>query len=141
EERIIGKGLERNIPLVGDIELFAWHVRSKTATKVVAVTGTNGKTTVASLTGHLLREAGIDCEVAGNIGPAALSSLMRRQEQRRLPAVWVLELSSYQLETTWALKPNAAAMLNLSEDHLDRYARIDDYGAAKARIFEGGGDQ
>jgi UDP-N-acetylmuramoylalanine--D-glutamate ligase len=79
--------------------------------------------------------------VAGNIGPAALSALMRRKLQNRQPAAWVLELSSYQLETTWSLRPNAAAMLNLSEDHLDRYAGLPQYGAAKARVFLGAGEQ
>ncbi len=141
EEGIIGEALARGVPIVGDVELFAWHVRGKTAAKVLAVTGTNGKTTVTALAGHLLRGAGIDCEVAGNIGPAALDSLLRRKQKNRMPAVWVLELSSYQLETTWSLKPNAAAMLNLSEDHFDRYRGLDDYGAAKARIFLGSGEQ
>jgi UDP-N-acetylmuramoylalanine--D-glutamate ligase len=124
---------------VGDIELFAWHVRAKSESKVLAVTGTNGKTTVASMTGHLLRTAGVDCEVAGNIGPAALSALAKRQQTP--PRVWVLELSSYQLETTWSLAPDAAAMLNLTEDHLDRYTSLKEYGAAKARIFLGEGVQ
>ena len=141
KEDVIQEAAARMIPVVGDIELFAWHVRSKTASKVVAVTGTNGKSTVTALTAHLLRQAGIDCEAAGNIGPAALSSLLQRQKQGRLPGVWVLELSSYQLETTWSLKPNAAAMLNLSDDHLDRYSGLADYGAAKARVFQGNGEQ
>ncbi len=141
EEEIIGKALERGVPVVGDIELFAWHVRSRTASKVLAITGTNGKTTVTALAGHLLRRAGIDCEVAGNIGPAALDALLQKKKANRMPAVWVLELSSYQLETTWSLKPNAAAMLNLSEDHLDRYRSLEEYGAAKARIFLGVGEQ
>jgi UDP-N-acetylmuramoylalanine--D-glutamate ligase len=141
EERIIREAAARNLPVVGDIELFAWHVRAKTASKVLAVTGTNGKTTVTALTGHLLRAAGVDCEVAGNIGPAALCALAKRKDSGHLPAVWVLELSSYQLETTWSLKPNAATLLNLSEDHLDRYTGIADYGAAKARIFLGNGEQ
>jgi UDP-N-acetylmuramoylalanine--D-glutamate ligase len=141
EEKIIREAAARKLPVVGDIELFAWHVRAKTASKVLAVTGTNGKTTVSALTGHLLRAAGVDCEVAGNIGPAALSALAKRKDSGHLPAVWVLELSSYQLETTWSLKPNAAALLNLSEDHLDRYTGIADYGAAKARIFFGNGVQ
>ena len=106
--------------------------RCERSGKLVAVTGTNGKTTVAALTGHLLRAAGIDCEVAGNIGPAALAALAARKDAGRLPAVWVLELSSYQLETTWTLAADAAAMLNLSEDHLDRYA-----GLAGLRCGEG----
>jgi UDP-N-acetylmuramoylalanine--D-glutamate ligase len=138
---LIQEAVAKAIPVLGDIELFAWHVRRNTASKVVAVTGTNGKTTVTSLTGHLLRAAGVDCEVAGNIGPATLSALSKRIDSGTAPAVWVLELSSYQLETTWQLEPDAAAMLNLTEDHLDRYAGVADYGAAKARVFQGSGVQ
>ncbi len=138
-EPIIAEARARKIPVVGDIELFAWHVRANTKSKVVAITGTNGKTTVTSLTGHLLRSAGVDAEVAGNISPPALQALEKRKGKP--PAIWVLELSSYQLETTWSLAPDAAVMLNLTEDHLDRYAGLDDYGAAKARVFEGAGVQ
>jgi UDP-N-acetylmuramoylalanine--D-glutamate ligase len=134
EEELIQAALAKNIPVVGDIELFAWAVQEK----VLAVTGTNGKSTVTALTGHLLRSAGIDCEVAGNISPPALAALMKRKKP---PAAWVLELSSYQLETTWSLAPVAAAMLNLSEDHLDRYAGLAEYAEAKARIFMGEGAQ
>ncbi|HEX5092401.1 MAG TPA: UDP-N-acetylmuramoyl-L-alanine--D-glutamate ligase [Burkholderiales bacterium] len=138
EEPVVRVALERGVPVVGDIELFAWHVRAHNGTRVIAITGTNGKTTVTSLTGHLLRAAGLDVEVAGNIGPSALAALAARATA---PAAWVLELSSYQLETTWSLEPEAAAMLNVSEDHLDRYAGIDEYAAAKARIFIGQGVQ
>jgi UDP-N-acetylmuramoylalanine--D-glutamate ligase len=129
-EPIVREAVQRKIPVVGDVELFA---RQNTA-PVLAVTGTNGKTTVTALTGHLLRTAGIDCEVAGNIAPPVLQALEKRKNP---PAVWVLELSSYQLETTSSLAPAAAAVLNLSEDHLDRYSSLDDYGAAKARILKG----
>jgi UDP-N-acetylmuramoylalanine--D-glutamate ligase len=139
QEELIQAALTKNIPVVGDIELFAWHVRARAGEKVLAVTGTNGKSTVTALTGHLLRAAGVDCEVAGNIGPAALDALMKRSSTK--PATWVLELSSYQLETTWSLEPDAAAMLNLSEDHLDRYAGLAEYAEAKARIFLGKGAQ
>jgi UDP-N-acetylmuramoylalanine--D-glutamate ligase len=134
EEPLIVEARQRHIPVVGDVELFAWH----NTAKVLAVTGTNGKSTVTALTGHLLRSAGVDCEVAGNIGPAVLEASMRR---RAAPAAWVLELSSYQLETTWSLAPHAAAVLNVTEDHLDRYAGLEDYAAAKARIFQGAGVQ
>ena len=137
-EPLVQQAAARGIPVLGDIELFAWQVRSDPAARVLAITGTNGKTTVTSLTGHLLRTAGIDCAVAGNIGPAALDALMQRQAP---PAAWVLELSSYQLETTWSLEPDAATVLNLSEDHLDRYAGLEAYGAAKARVFQGAGLQ
>src|SRR6185503_6147282 len=139
QEDIVQAAFARGIPILGDIELFAWDVRAHAGEKVLAVTGTNGKSTVAALTGHLLRAARIDCEVAGNIGPPALEALMKRKAKR--PQAWVLELSSYQLETTWALEPEAATLLNLSEDHLDRYAGLAEYASAKARIFTGGGVQ
>jgi UDP-N-acetylmuramoylalanine--D-glutamate ligase len=129
-EPVVHEARQRGIPVIGDVELFARH----NTAPVLAVTGTNGKTTVTALTGHLLRAAGVDCEVAGNISPPVLSASLSRKKP---PAVWVLELSSYQLETTSSLAPRAAAMLNLSEDHLDRYAGLDEYGAAKARIFLG----
>jgi UDP-N-acetylmuramoylalanine--D-glutamate ligase len=138
EEEVVQTAIAKNIPVVGDIELFAWAVRGKNAGKRLAVTGTNGKSTVTALTGHLLRSAGVDCEVAGNISPPALDALAKRKTP---PAAWVLELSSYQLETTWSLEPDAAAMLNLSEDHLDRYAGLAEYAGAKARIFAGEGAQ
>jgi len=137
EEQIIRQAIVRRLPVLGDIELFAWHARQP----VLAVTGTNGKSTVTALAGHLLRSAGVDCEVAGNIGPPVLDALLKRLGEGRLPRAWVLELSSYQLETTWSLAPAAAAMLNLTQDHLDRYATLEDYGAAKARIFMGAGVQ
>ncbi len=134
QEELIQAAVAKGIPVVGDIELFAWAAREK----VLAITGTNGKSTVTALTGHLLRSAGIDAEAAGNISPPALDALLKRKQP---PAVWVLELSSYQLETTWSLAPAAAAMLNLSEDHLDRYAGLAEYAEAKARIFQGEGTQ
>jgi UDP-N-acetylmuramoylalanine--D-glutamate ligase len=127
-DAVVQAAVERRIPVVGDIELFAWRNRAA----VLAITGTNGKTTVTSLTGHLLKSAGFDCEVAGNIAPPVLEAALKRPQP---PAAWVLELSSYQLETTWSLAPYAAAMLNLTEDHLDRYAGLEEYAAAKARIF------
>jgi UDP-N-acetylmuramoylalanine--D-glutamate ligase len=138
EEEIVRKALAQGLPVFGDIELFAWHAARET---VIAVTGTNGKTTVTALVGHLLRGAGMDCEVAGNIAPPVLQAYEKRLLSGKAPRAWVLELSSYQLETTWSLAPRAAAMLNLTEDHLDRYASLDDYGAAKARVFQNTGVQ
>jgi UDP-N-acetylmuramoylalanine--D-glutamate ligase len=136
-EPVVQAAIARGLPVLGDIELFAWALRASPGARVAAITGTNGKTTVTALVGALLRTAGIDCEVAGNIGPAALEALMRRRAQGTLPAAWVLELSSYQLETTWSLAPDVATVLNLSEDHLDRYASLEQYGAAKTRIYDG----
>jgi len=137
DQEIIAAALARKIPVLGDIELFAWHA----AGPVLAVTGTNGKSTVTALAAHLLRTGGIDAAAAGNIGPPALDALLEGLERGKPPRAWVLELSSYQLETTWSLNPRAAAMLNLSEDHFDRYAGMADYAAAKARVFLGTGTQ
>jgi UDP-N-acetylmuramoylalanine--D-glutamate ligase len=103
---------------------------------VLAITGTNGKTTTTALTGHLLRATGKTVGVAGNISPAALTALMDAQDAGALPQVWVLELSSFQLETTETLNPAAATVLNISDDHLDRYIDLDEYASAKARIFQ-----
>ncbi|MFA7269485.1 MAG: UDP-N-acetylmuramoyl-L-alanine--D-glutamate ligase [Sterolibacterium sp.] len=128
----------RGIPVLGEIELFAQGLRDlgvRDSTKVIAITGTNGKTTTTALTGHLCRAAGRDAEVAGNISPAALDALMQRLDSGQLPEIWVLELSSFQLETTETLNADAAAVLNISEDHLDRYIDLDEYASAKARVL------
>jgi UDP-N-acetylmuramoylalanine--D-glutamate ligase len=119
--------------LVGDIELFARALPADQ--KVLAVTGTNGKSTVVSLTGALTSAAGLTTIVAGNIGHAVLDVLASIEAGAPWPQVVVLELSSYQLETTASLAPVAAAVLNVSANHLDRYAGIADYAGAKARIF------
>ena len=129
------------IPVVGEIELFAWALRDPaiggaTPPPVLAVTGTNGKTTTTALTGHLLAATGKVTGIAGNISPAALAALMDVQDAGRLPQVWVLELSSFQLETTETLYPAAATVLNISDDHLDRYIDLDEYASVKARIFQ-----
>ena len=132
--------MARGVPVVSEIELFAWGVRaSMPQAKIVAITGSNGKTTTTALTAYLLNQAGIPAVACGNISPSALDALMKTLDDGALPAVWVLELSSFQLETTHTLDADAASVLNVSEDHLDRYADMDDYAAAKARIFQGGG--
>lgn len=134
----VAGALARGIPVVGDIELFAEHLATcdlRLSTKVIAITGSNGKTTVTSLVEHLCKAAGIDAVAAGNISPAVLDVVMQRGDKQ--PQVWVLELSSFQLETTATLKVDAATVLNVSEDHLDRYEGMDDYAAAKERIFKG----
>jgi UDP-N-acetylmuramoylalanine--D-glutamate ligase len=129
----IRAAVDAGAELVGDVELFARALPADQ--KVLAITGTNGKTTVTALTGALTRAAGLATVVAGNIGDPVLSALERQESGRRWPDVFVLELSSYQLETTASLKPVAATVLNVTANHLDRYAGIADYAAAKARIF------
>jgi UDP-N-acetylmuramoylalanine--D-glutamate ligase len=127
------------IPVVGEIELFARALRGLGQhVPVLAITGTNGKTTTTALTGHLLRATGKTVGVAGNISPAALCALMDAQDANVLPQIWVLELSSFQLETTATLNPLAATVLNISDDHLDRYIDLDEYASVKARIFQSG---
>ncbi|MDP2431564.1 MAG: UDP-N-acetylmuramoyl-L-alanine--D-glutamate ligase [Pseudomonadota bacterium] len=126
--------------VVGDVELFARAIQNSQA-KVIAITGSNGKSTVTSLVGHLCAAVGLETVVAGNIGLPVLEALENRETMRRDPDVWVLELSSFQLETTSSLHPDAATVLNISQDHMDRYAGLDDYAAAKTRVFAGAGVQ
>lgn len=120
----------RGLPVLGDIELFARHAHAP----VVGVTGSNGKSTVTTLVGLMAERAHVDARVGGNLGRPALDLLGCTE-----PALYVLELSSFQLETTDSLRCLAATVLNVSPDHLDRYATLDDYAAAKARIFQGCG--
>ncbi|OIO08960.1 MAG: UDP-N-acetylmuramoylalanine--D-glutamate ligase, partial [Gallionellaceae bacterium CG1_02_60_325] len=138
---LVQRALARGVPVEGDIELLAQQLAShdyRRNTRVIAITGANGKTTVTSMVGAMCAAAGLDTQVAGNISPAVLDALRARTQQ---PQVWVLELSSFQLETTATLDADAAAVLNVTEDHLDRYAGMDGYAAAKARIFQGRGVQ
>ncbi len=127
--------------LVSEIELFAAGVRAQApGSRIIAITGSNGKTTTTALAAHLLNGAGVPAIACGNISPSALDALMDAQDARALPQVWVLELSSFQLETTHHLNADAATVLNLSEDHLDRYdGSLANYAAAKSRIFQGRG--
>ncbi len=135
----IAAAVARGVELVGDIELFARALRP--AQRVLAITGSNGKTTVAALTGELARAAGLSAAVVGNIGEPVLDVLAGHERGAPWPDVFVIELSSFQLETTASLKTIAATVLNVTANHLDRYAGIDDYAKAKARIFAGGGEQ
>lgn len=136
-EPLVQRALSRGIPVAGDIELFARSLPEVQRPKVIAITGANGKTTVTSMVGAMCRAAGLDTEVAGNISPAVLDVLLRREGQQ--PQVWVLELSSFQLETTSSLNADAATVLNVTEDHMDRYPDMGAYAAAKERIFIGAG--
>ena len=128
----------RGVPLVSEIELFVHGVRAlPQPAQLLAITGSNGKTTTTALTAHLLNAAGMAAVACGNISPSALDALMAAQDAGAMPAVWVLELSSFQLETTQDLGASAAVVLNVSEDHLDRHLDMAAYAAAKARVFNG----
>ncbi|MCC7040753.1 MAG: UDP-N-acetylmuramoyl-L-alanine--D-glutamate ligase [Burkholderiales bacterium] len=138
----IAAALARGVELVGDVELFARALPA--GQKVLAITGSNGKTTVTALTGALCRAGGLRTVVAGNIGDAVLDVLARFHgagASQAWPDAFVLELSSFQLEATRSLRPTAATVLNVTDNHLDRYGELAAYAAAKARIFANGGVQ
>ena len=128
------------IPVAGELGLFAQALAELRATrdytpKVLAVTGTNGKTTVTALTAQLVERAGKSVLVAGNIGPSLLDSLSAALDADALPQVWVLELSSFQLDAESSFEPSAAAVLNITQDHLDWHASMAAYVSAKACVF------
>jgi len=127
-EPVVAEAASRGLPVVGDIELFA----REAAAPVAAITGTNGKSTVTALLADLATAGGRPAIAGGNLGEPALDLL-----ERPAPALYVLELSSFQLETTYSLSTETATVLNVTADHLDRYGSIDEYAAAKARIFDG----
>ena len=126
-EPFLRKAAAQGLDLVGDIELFAREAGGR----IVGITGTNGKSTVTTLVGEFAEAAGLAVRVGGNLGEPALDLL-----DGPPAAMYVLELSSFQLETTHSLQPEAAAVLNVTPDHLDRYRDLAEYAAAKARIFE-----
>ncbi len=121
----------RGLEIVGDIELFARSVDSP----VVGITGTNGKSTVTTLIGRMAERAGVKVRVGGNLGEPALDLLAAARAEALPTQLYVLELSSFQLETTTSLDLKAATVLNVSPDHLDRYPSVEAYAQTKARIF------
>jgi UDP-N-acetylmuramoylalanine--D-glutamate ligase len=136
-QSFLANAAEKEIPVWSEIEFFAQAIQAlkdeqNYSVKVIAITGTNGKTTTTALTGLLCERAGKSVAVAGNISPAALDKLLDIEE---LPEVWVLELSSFQLEHTYSLNADAATVLNVTQDHLDWHGDFEQYAAAKARIF------
>ena len=131
---------QQGLWLGGELDLFVQALRELQAErsyspKVLAVSGTNGKTTTTALAAALIGHAGKSVCAAGNIGPSLLDALMRCLDEQALPEVWVLELSSFQLEGVQGFEPLAATVLNLSQDHLDWHGDMQAYAAAKARIF------
>jgi UDP-N-acetylmuramoylalanine--D-glutamate ligase len=126
-EPFLKRAAARGLDLVGDIELFAREAGGR----IVGITGTNGKSTVTTLVGEFAKAAGIEVRVGGNLGEPALDLL-----EGPPAAMYVLEISSYQLETTHSLQLEAATVLNVTPDHLDRYPDFAGYAAAKARIYE-----
>lgn len=146
-EPAVARALQKGIEAVGDVELFARAVNAlnhdrEHPMRVVAITGSNGKSTTTAMCGTMSEAAGRATCVVGNIGLPVLDALLDVENGGLpVPQVWALELSSFQLETTSSLNADAATVLNLSEDHLDRYQDMAAYAAAKARIFSGNGVQ
>lgn len=125
----VRKALACGVEIIGDTEILARELAG-TGAKLVAITGTNGKSTTTALAGHVLASAGLDVEIGGNIGTAALL----------LPApvagkVYVIELSSYQIDLMPSLKPDVGILMNLTPDHLERHGDMENYAAVKARMF------
>jgi UDP-N-acetylmuramoylalanine--D-glutamate ligase len=136
----VTKAKAHGVEILGDIELFARTVNAAPEhrrPKVIAITGTNGKSTTTALIGHICKEAGKDARIGGNIGIGVLGL-----EDMHGGAVYVLEVSSYQLDLTASLKPDVAVLLNISPDHLDRHGGMEGYVAAKRRVLlnQGKGD-
>lgn len=122
----IQQAIAAGVEVVGDIELFCREAKSP----IIAITGSNGKSTVTALTTEMAKQAGVKVGMGGNIGVPALSLLKDDYE------LYVLELSSFQLETTHSLKAKSATILNISEDHMDRYNSLEDYRQAKLKIYQ-----
>jgi UDP-N-acetylmuramoylalanine--D-glutamate ligase len=128
---IAAKARDAGVPLIGDIELFAQARASLPRHKVVGITGTNGKSTTTALIHHILKTAGMPATMGGNIGLPILA-----QDPLSAGGVYVLELSSYQLDLTFSLDCDVAVLLNITPDHLDRYDGFEAYAASKRRLFE-----
>ncbi|MDX2456939.1 MAG: UDP-N-acetylmuramoyl-L-alanine--D-glutamate ligase [Gammaproteobacteria bacterium] len=126
QEPEIAAAQARQVPVIGDVELFARAARAP----VIAVTGSNGKSTVVTLLSAMARRAGLEVRTGGNIGTPALDLIMADE-----PDLYVLELSSFQLETLQSLQTQASVVLNISDDHLDRYSDLQDYAAAKQAVY------
>ncbi|QNS15251.1 UDP-N-acetylmuramoyl-L-alanine--D-glutamate ligase [Mannheimia bovis] len=122
----IQQAIQAGVEVVGDVELFCREAKAP----IIAITGSNGKSTVTTLTAEMVEQAGLKVGMGGNIGVPVLSLLDEDYD------LFVLELSSFQLETTYSLKAKAATILNISEDHMDRYDSIADYRSAKLRIYD-----
>jgi UDP-N-acetylmuramoylalanine--D-glutamate ligase len=143
DERIaplLAEAQRRSIAVMGELDLFSRALDDLKADRgytpdVLAITGTNGKTTTTALTALLVQRSGRSAMAAGNIGPTMLATLAQALDDDALPQVWVLELSSFQLRDAVTFEPTAATVLNVSQDHLDWHVTMEAYAQAKARVF------
>ena len=130
EHKAVKQAINQGIPVYGDIELFCQQAKAP----IIAITGSNGKSTVTTLVAEILKDADIKTSVGGNLGTPALDLL-----DEPIPELYVLELSSFQLETTFSLNTKASVVLNVSPDHMDRYSDMESYALAKQKIYSGNG--
>ena len=137
DNQLIKIANNRLIPLVSEIEIFGQALLELDPnSKIVGISGSNGKTTVTSMLGMLLSKTGVDCEVVGNIKPAVLERLLARiKSNSKLPLIWVVELSSFQLATTYRTKFSLGVVLNFSNNHLDWHPNLDDYFNSKQKLY------
>lgn len=137
---LLQQARQTGIAIAAELDLFDWGHRSSLLAEglkpaaVIAITGTNGKTTTATLAAHLLESAGLRAGLAGNVSPSLLAALREAEISGQWPDVWVLELSSFQLAHAHRFQPDAACCLNFAEDHLDWHLDLDDYLQAKLRV-------
>ncbi len=134
-EPIISEAIERGAEVIGDIELFSQYVNEP----IVAITGSNGKSTVTTLLGEMIQRAGLYAKLGGNLGTPVLDLLSETSSADIKPDFYILELSSFQLETTYSLNSVASVVLNITADHMDRYRDINHYTGVKKRIYQGSG--
>ncbi len=130
ENKSVKKAIDHGIPVIGDVELFCQQVQAP----IIAISGSNGKSTVTTLVAEMTHNAGLKTCVGGNLGTPVLELL-----DKPVPDVYVLELSSFQLETTFSLNAHASVVLNVTPDHMDRYESLDEYTGAKNKIYSGQG--
>ena len=134
---VVNRAREAGVEIIGDTELFFRELAAcRSGAKLIAITGTNGKSTTAALVAHILREAGRDVALGGNIGTAVLD-LPELDDER----IYVIEFSSFQIDLTPGMAADAAALLNITPDHLDRHGTLEAYAAVKARVFSGIGPE
>lgn len=136
--RLLAQAQAKGLPVYSDIDLFFQGIAqiAHYQPQVLGITGTNGKTTVTTLTAHLLQQVGVSAQVAGNVSPPVLDALLQAMQTGNLPAVWVLELSSFQLHYSQQGRFVAGAILNITQDHLDWHGSMQAYAQAKAKLWQ-----
>ena len=131
------RAIRKDVPILTELDLFflALEMQKKNDEKILAVTGTNGKTSVVSMLGSLLTKLGYDIQIAGNIGISLLQAYLKREKDKKLPEIWVIELSSFQLALTNYFRSDGSVILNFSDDHLDWHFSKEEYLKSKLKIF------